>query len=172
MYIFLCMFQIKHTLVDSMWGHIKVPEGECHSVCLEPPFPSLWWEGNQSIYFGIPLKVTTSAQVTRCMCRLSHQKWTRHHWSIIWWCTNDVGLSDDDIYVRVGGMKGRMHGGRGSAFWDFKCRTYRAELIFSSVFWCVPTSGQPGIYTLQLQMCLVYWLISIAIFLQSELHFY
>ena len=27
-------------------------------------------------------------QETRCMCRLSHQKWTWcHHWSIVWWHT-------------------------------------------------------------------------------------
>ena len=29
---------------DSTWGHIKVLGGECHSVCLEPPFlSSKWW---------------------------------------------------------------------------------------------------------------------------------
>ena len=31
------------------------------------------------------------------------------------------------------GIIGRMHGGRGSHFWDFKCRAHRAELIPSSV---------------------------------------
>ena len=99
LYIFLYMFGIKHTLVDLTWGCIKVPGGECHSVHLELPFPSSWWRGNQSIHFGILLRVATSTQVTRCKCRLSCQKWTWHHQSVIWWCTNDVGLLDDDIYV-------------------------------------------------------------------------
>ena len=35
--------------------------------------------------------------------------------------------------------------GRGSQFWDCRCRAYRAKLIPSRVFWCSPTLGQPGI---------------------------
>ena len=76
-------------------------------------------------------------------------------------------------YVRVGGIKGWTHGGRGSQFWDFRCRAYRAKSIPSRVLWCVPTLGQPGIlYLTTTKMCMVYWLISIGIFLWSEPCFY
>ena len=63
--------------------------------------------------------------------------------------------------------------GRGSQFWDFRCRVYRANLIPSRVLWCAPTLGQPGIlYLLTAKRCLVYWLLSIGIFLWSNLCFY
>ena len=146
------------------------------SMCLEPPFPSLWWRTNQSIHFGIPLRLTTSAQVTRCMHRLSHQKWTWHHQSIIWWCTNDVELSYDDIYIifmsGLRGTEGQTYGRKGSQFWDFKCRAHRTELIPSRVLQCVCTLGQLGIlYLITTNMCLVYWLISLCVFLWSKLCF-
>ena len=41
-----------------------------HIVHLEQPFPSSWWRGNQNICFGIPLRATTSTQVSRYMHRL------------------------------------------------------------------------------------------------------
>ena len=83
-----------------------------------------------------------------------------------WWYLNHN-------YIRVGGIKGWMHGGRGSQFWDFRCRAYRTELIPSRVLWCVPTLGQQGIlYLITTKMCLVYWLILTGIFLQSKHCFY
>ena len=64
-------------------------------------------------------------------------------------------------------------GQRGSQFKDFRCRVCRAELIPSRVLWCVPTLGQPGIlYLTTTKICLVYWLISISVFLQSKACFY
>ena len=98
--IYFCIHvQIKHTLVDSTWGHIDVHGGEWHGMCLGTPFPSLYWGCNQSSTSSIPFRVTISIQVTTHMDRLSHQMWTWHHQSIVWWCTNDAGLSNDDIYV-------------------------------------------------------------------------
>ena len=166
------MFGIKCTLVDSIWGCIEVP-GESVTVCswnCHFPLHAEGWSEHL-------LRATTSTQVTRCMWRRSCQKWTWCHQSTIWWCTNDMELSDDDIYVifvsGLGGIKGWMHGGRGSQFQDFRCRAQRAELIPSRVFQCVPTLGQPGmLYLTTTKMCLVHWLISISILLWSEPCFY
>ena len=84
------------------------------------------------------------------------------HGTFGWWHSHH-------IYVRVQGTKGWMHRGRGSQFWEFKCRAYRVELIPSRLCQCVPTSGQPGILKLTTtSMHLVYWLISISIFLWSK----
>ena len=132
---------------------------------------------DQSICISIPPRVTTSAQVTMHMCQLPHQKWTWHHQSIIWWCTNEMGLLDDGIYVTfasgLGGIKGWTHRGKGSQSQVFRCRAYRAELIPSRVLQCVPTLDQPGIlYIITTKKCLIYWLILIGIFLWSEPYFY
>ena len=92
-YIFLCMFKLKYTLVGSIRGHIEVPRGECQDMCLGLPFLSWWWG-----WSGHPLwcsaQSDSSAQMTRHMHRLSSQKGTWHFQSIVWWCTNDVGLLD------------------------------------------------------------------------------
>ena len=42
LYTFLYMFEIKCTLDDLTPGCIVVPKADCHSVHLEPAFPSLW----------------------------------------------------------------------------------------------------------------------------------
>ena len=39
-YIFMHTFEIKCALVGLKQGHAGVPWGECHSMHLEPPFPS------------------------------------------------------------------------------------------------------------------------------------
>ena len=59
---------------------------------------------------GILLKATTSAQVTRCLCRLSCQKWTWHHQKhhmmmYQWWHGTFGWWHLYHIYVRVGGYK-------------------------------------------------------------------
>ena len=73
----------------------------------------------------------------------------------------------------LGGIKGWMQGGRGSQFRDFRCRAYRVKLIPSRVLQCASTSGQPGIlYCLTTKVCLIYWLLVIGVFLQSNLSFY
>ena len=131
---------------------------------------------HQSICFGILLRVTTSAQVIRHTCRCSHQKWIWCHWNIGWWHTDDVGfwMMTCMSQLHQGWGYKRMNAwGKDSQFKDFRCRAYRAKLISPRVLWCVPTSSQPEIlYLITTKMCLVYWLISISIFLQSKPCFY
>ena len=96
-----------------------------------------------------------------------------HHVTMYLWCVAFRWWHFHHNYIRVGGIKGWMHGGRGSQFQDFSCRAYRDELIPSRVLWCVPTSGQPGVlYLITTKMCLVFCLILIIVFLQSEPYFY
>ena len=71
------------------------------------------------------------------------------------------------------GIEGLMHWGRGFQFCDFRCRAYRAKLLPPRVLQCVPTSGQPWIlYIITTNMCLVYCLTLISIFLWSKPCFY
>ena len=71
------------------------------------------------------------------------------------------------------GYKRMTAWGKGSQFWDFRCRAYGAKLIPSRVLQCVPTLGQPGIlYLITTKRCLVYCLILISIFFQSGPCFY
>ena len=54
----------------------------------------------------------------------------------MWWCTEDMGLLDDDIYVTsTSGLRGykRKNAWREGLPRDFKCRAHRAELVPSSV---------------------------------------
>ena len=98
---------------------------------------------------------------------------SEHHLVMYQWCGAFGWWHLHHNCIRGGGIKGWMHRGRGSQFWEFRCRAYRAKLIPSRVLWCVPTLGQPGIlYLLTTKMCLVYWLLSIGIFLGSKLCFY
>ena len=102
------MFEIKCTLVDSMWGHVDVPGRECHSVCLEPPFPSLWLE---------MIRPFTS---TFCSEQLSPLRWpdtcadipAKSRYDIIRMSCGDVlmmwgfwMMNSHHIYIRVGGYK-------------------------------------------------------------------
>ena len=102
------------TLLISIWlrgeGHLHRAEsvlqncvmGRC-AICIF----MYCYRGDQSSCFSIPLRVTTCALVIRCMCRPSHQKWTWHLQSIVWWCTSDVGLLGDNIYVTfTSGLRG------------------------------------------------------------------
>ena len=65
------------------------------------------------------------------------------------------GFLGDDIYVtsyvKIGGYKGWMPGGKGFPVPSFKfqgCRAHRDSLITSRVLWCAPTSGPTRNFTL------------------------
>ena len=98
---------------------------------------------------------------------------SEHHLMMHWWHGVFGWWHLHHSYIRVGGIKGWMQGGRGSQFWGFRCRAYGATLIASRVLWCALTLGQPGIlYLLTTEMCWVHWLLSISIFQWSNFCFY
>ena len=70
---------------------------------------------------------------------------SEHHVGTYWWCGAFGWWHLHHNYIRLGGLKGQMHGGRDSQFRDFRCRAYRAKLIPSRVLRCVPTLDQQGI---------------------------
>ena len=94
---FFYTFWIKHTLVDLMQGCIEAPGGECHSVHLELPFPSSWQGGDQSICLAFHLDwLPLFRWPDTCAYFLTK---SGHHQSIVWWCTDNMVLLGDDIYV-------------------------------------------------------------------------
>ena len=157
-------------------GHVKVPGGECHSVHLELLFPFSCWG---------PIRAFALAFCSEWLPTL---RWpgpcadfpAKSRYNIIGASCGDIPMMWvsgwwhlHHNYIRVGGYKRITHRGRGSQFWDFRCRAYRAKLIPSRVLQCVPTLGQPGIlYLITTKRCLVYCLILISIFLWSGPCFY
>ena len=163
------MFLIKSTLVDSMWGHIKIPGGECHSMCTwGHHFPPLISGLIRVFCSSISLRVTSYTQMTMMHAQTFPPKVimmsSKHHLVMSQWCG---GVLDDDIYitryVRVGAYKRMNTRWKGfpvpsCKFWG--CRAHRASLITSRVLQCAPTAGQPGILHLCSEMCWVHWLLS------------
>ena len=124
----------------------------------------LLWHSTQSDYLHSGDQAHVQTFLPKVDMTSSEHCMMRYQWcgAFGWWHLHH-------ICIRVGGIKGWMHEGRASQLWNFRCRAYRAELIPSRVLWCISTPGQPGIlYLTTTKMCLVYWLISIGIFLQSE----
>ena len=161
------------TWCEGVWKYLGE---ECHSVCLDLPFPSSqWgliiecpvWHSAQSDYLCSGNQVHAQTFLPKVDMMSSEC-----HLVMYWWCGAFGWWHLHCNYVRVRGYKRMNARGRGSQFWEFRCRAYRAKLIPSRVLWCVPTLGQPGIlYLLTTKMCLVYWLLSIGIFLGSNFVF-
>ena len=108
-------------------------------MCLEQPFPSLWWGGDQSFSLAFHLEWQPPLRPPGA-CTDVHAK-SGH---------DIIGASYDDVLMMSGfwmmTFTSCLH-----QDWGYKRknswggRAYRAELIPSSVLWCVPISGQPGI---------------------------
>ena len=142
--------QIKYTLVGSMWGHIKVP-GESVTVCTwDCHFPlhdeGVIRESAQSDYLCSGDQAHAQTFPPK-MDMMSFE----HHVMMYQWCGAFRWWHLPHIYTSH--INGRTHGGRGSQFWNFKCRAHRAELIPLVCFGVSLHWVSQEFSTLQLQIC-------------------
>ena len=107
----------------------------CHSMCLELPFLPLQKGVTRASALASLLRVTTSAQVTRHMCKPSQQNKPWCHWNIVWWYPNDIrDFRWWHLHQYWKGIKGRCM--RGSGFqvlsFEFIEPSYPPQEYFSA----------------------------------------
>ena len=153
------MCLINYYLAGSTWGHTKVPGGECHSMHLGSPFPTPQ-KVDEHVHYSIhALWVRVSTQCTRCMHMDFHQKEAWHHQSIMWWCSDDVGVFQMMTFMLVlkGYKRKNAEEGGGSKF-----QFHRVKIHTPRVLRCIPALGLPGISIKRRKiMCLVYCFITV-----------
>ena len=97
-------------------GHTEVPR-ESVTVCPLGDHCFLGKRDEQSVCFSVLLRVMTSTQMPRCMCRLSHPKQIMMSSGC---CMVMLGIYSDDIYISLEGYKRTNARWGGDSKLDFK----------------------------------------------------